>query len=424
MLEGGGLKAEGVGRTHVGRVRTHNEDCFAIDEALGLFVVSDGMGGHAGGEVASKTAVAAVLEHVRSCQADLAAIRGGREPREMLARIAEEAIGLAARRVYDLATSPEGQSGMGCTLTMLLLVDKGGAMAHVGDTRLYQLRNERVSQLSQDHTMLAELLRQGTSHADSLKHSPFAHVLSRAVGPHPAVQVETAVFDAIAGDRYVLCSDGFSHHLPAPETLAPIVAEGLDEGAREAAADRLVAMANDGGGEDNITVLVITVGGDAAQPGRALAVEARYEALRSMFMFEDLDHRMVARVLQVCRMDEHKPGDVVVELGQATDELFVVVAGRYELSDDAGAIGELGPSDFAGVTTLIKARVSRARLRAVEPSRLLCLSSAAFSKLVRRRPWLGIFLLERLGNKISGDLDRSYQQREGSAGMIRVRERF
>lgn len=419
------LQAHGLGRSDVGRVRTQNEDSFVVDDALGLYAVSDGMGGHAGGEVASRTAIEAVVAYVKAHHDELDAIEDATAIKKALADIAETAVSQAARLVYDLATSPKGQSGMGCTLTVMLLWEGHGAMAHVGDSRLYQLRGSRVSQLSHDHTMIAEMVRNGVLTAEAGEKSPFAHVLSRAVGTQPAVEVDTLMFEAVAGDRYVLCSDGLSNHLEDAEALAAEIGHDLDDAARDAAADALVAIANEGGGDDNITVVIVSVDGDVPEPERMTIVESRFDALRSMFMFEDLDRAMIARVMQMCRVDMHEEDDVVVEVGEDTQELLVVVGGRYELSDAEGVIGELGPGEYAGATTLIKARPSRARLRALEASRLLRLTGDAFTRLIRKRPWLGIYLLERLGNKLSNDLDRSYLQREGTTGeQVRIRERF
>lgn len=419
------LHTLGVGRTDVGRVRSQNEDCFLVDDALGLYVVSDGMGGHAGGEIASRTAVEAVAEYVRAHHGELAGLENERKLKNKLSAIAEAAVSDAAARVHALSTSTRGPSGMGCTLTVVLIHDEHGALAHVGDSRLYQLRGERITQLSHDHTMAAEMVRHGLLAEDEVEGSPFAHTLVRSVGTQPAVQVDTLKFDTVAGDRYLLCSDGFSNYLEDPEVLGDFVGPDLDDAALAEAADALVSMANEGGGRDNITVVLFAVAGDVPQPERMTVVESRFDALGGLFMFEGLDRAMMARVMEVCRVDMHEEGDVIVEVGEESNELMVVVEGRYELSDDDEVIGELTPGEYAGATTLIKPRPSRARLRALEHSRLLRLRGKAFSKLIRRRPWLGIYLLERLGNKLSSDVDRSYLQREGASGEeIRVRERF
>jgi serine/threonine protein phosphatase PrpC len=398
-----------------------------VDTSLGLFAVSDGMGGHAGGEVASKTAIEAVKEVVGRHRELIERITEGRtddvaESKRSLSRAAREAVNEATERVYNLAKSEDGPSGMGCTLTVLVVAGRFGVMAHVGDSRLYQLRGKRVTQLSQDHTLVHEMAREGLGDVASLKNSPFAHVLSRAVGPQPAVQVDTLVFEIVAGDRYLLCSDGFSNHLETESKLGKMVGEGLDDEALDAAAAELVEMANASGGDDNITVVLVTLDGEPSD--RAQLVESRYAALDRNFMFAGLDRAMAARVLEVCRVQRHDTGDIVVELGDETGELFIVVDGRYNLADEEGHIGQLGPGDYTGSTTLSKPRPSRARLQAAEPSRLLRMSGKAFAQLIRRRPWLGIYMLERLGNKLSADLERSYQQREGSEDTVRIRERF
>lgn len=418
------LKVCGVGRSDVGRVRQTNQDCFVVDERLGLFAVADGMGGHAGGEVASKTAIEAVVEVIRDRHELIARVASEDEHRDTLAEIVEEAVGAAATRVYELATSPEGQSGMGCTLTVLLIAGRFAAMGHVGDSRLYLVRGDEVSQLSRDHTVVGEMVRAGMLDEEALADSPFSHVLTRAVGTQASVQIDTLVLEAVSGDRFVLCSDGFSNYLDEPQEIRHVVAAGLDRQKLEEAVDDLVAVALAEGGEDNVTVLAVSVESESRDVERARAVHERFDALRSVFMFEDLDRAMIARVMSVCRVQRHDPGDVVVEIGELSAELFVVVSGRYELAGEDGVLGHLGPSEFAGATTLLGPRPSKARLRATEPSRLLRLSGTEFSRLIRRRPWLGIGLLERLGRRLSEDLDRSYEQREGRGDTVRIRERF
>lgn len=418
------LKVSGVARSDVGRVRQQNQDCFVVDERLGLFAVADGMGGHAGGEIASKTAIEAVIEVIRDRHEVIARVASGDEHRDTLAEVVDEAVAAAATRVYDLATSPKGQSGMGCTLTVLLITGRLAAMGHVGDSRLYLVRGDEVSQLSRDHTVVGEMVRGGMVDEEAVLKSPFSHVLTRAVGTQPRVQVDTLVLETVSGDRFVLCSDGFSNHLDEPDEIRHVVSAGLDREKLQEAVDDLVAVANAEGGEDNITVLLVSVESESHDLERAQAVRERYGALRSVFMFEDLDRSMISRVMSVCRVERHAAGDVVIELGELSGELFVVVSGRYELADEQGVLGHLGPSEFAGATTLLKPRPSRARLRATEPSRLLRLSGTEFSRLIRRRPWLGIGLLERIGRRLSEDLDRSYEQREGKGDTVRIRERF
>jgi serine/threonine protein phosphatase PrpC len=247
------MRVHGIGHTDTGKQRTQNEDSFLVDDDLGLYVVSDGMGGHAAGEIASALAVAAVEGVVRERSAALDAAREGGLAQEELASIARAAVQAAARQVYHRATSPEGDAGMGCTLTVLLVAGSGAAMAHVGDSRLFLSRDGKMSQLSMDHTLAQELVRAGAFKPEDVRAHPYAHVLSRSVGTQPAVQVDTLEFDVLPGDRLVLCTDGLSEYVEDPAWLAAQIRDR----SFDTLAEKLVSHANEAGGKDNITVLLV-----------------------------------------------------------------------------------------------------------------------------------------------------------------------
>ena len=400
-------QTRGLGRSDIGRKRQQNEDAFLVEDSLGLYVVSDGMGGHAAGEIAATMAIEAVEDVVRDHELLLEKVANRDEPRSRLVEVVEKAVVEASQRVFAAATAPDGPAGMGCTLTVLLVAGPAAVMAHVGDSRLYRVRNGEVSQLSMDHTVLNEMLRAGLLDDDEAERSPYKNVLSRAVGIHAAVRVDTLVLEALPGDRYLLCSDGFSNYLDDPDSLA----ERL-EGELAEIADALVASANEGGGRDNITVVVVDVSSDEEQTERITRVERNVDALGSVFLFEDADAPFLAHMLGACRSQRHKAGEVVVAEGAVCDSLFVVVKGSYELVVDDEVTGRFAAGSYTGVHFLLDPRPARATLRAAEPSRLLRLTSARFSQAIRERPWFGIALLEQLGRRLSRDLDSAIQAGE------------
>lgn len=344
---------------------------------------------------------------------------GEREP-GALSALAERAAQAACGQVYAMARSDEGKPGMGATLTLLLVAGGKAAIGHVGDSRLYLLRNGDVSQLSSDHTLASELARAGVITWEEVEDHPMSHILTRSIGTQAAVAVDTLVLDVLPGDRLLLCSDGYSKYVTDPETL-----RGALEGPTLATIpEELVAYANEAGGRDNITVVAVELAADQPQPRRSQSVIAQYDALRSVFLFEGLGMRILARVLSACTTEEHDAGDVAIEQGALAQELMVVAAGRYALERDGESVGELLPGSAIGGTTLYQPRAAGARVVAREPSRLLRLSAAELHKLIRTRPWLGIGLLERLGRRLSDDLERSHRQRAGSDEPVGATEHF
>lgn len=231
------------GATDTGRVRSTNEDAFLVDAELGLFAVADGMGGHAAGEVASHLALETLHAHVSAASE--------RPAEEVLA----EGIRAASTAIVEHARADRSKSQMGTTVTALLVRGDRATLGHVGDSRLYRVRWGEVDKLTQDHTAAAELVRAGAiSEADAPAH-PWAHILSRVVGREGPLDVEVATIALAPGDRFLLCSDGFSDSLSDPRWLAD-----LEPTAPDVAARLLVARAVELDGRDNATAVVVVVG--------------------------------------------------------------------------------------------------------------------------------------------------------------------
>ena len=239
---------EQAGRTDVGRQRTANEDSLVVQPPL--FAVADGMGGAKAGEVASAVAVQAV--------------EGARESGEPAEAQLAEIVRDANRRIYDLAVADESRRGMGTTLTLAKVHGDEVSLAHVGDSRAYRLRDGELSQLTRDHSLVAELERSGQITPEAAEHHPQRSIITRALGPEPDVEVDTYTLAGRDGDVFLICSDGLTSMISDDE-VGSIVrsASTLDE-----AADALVRAANQSGGKDNITVILFRLGeGDpAGQP--------------------------------------------------------------------------------------------------------------------------------------------------------------
>lgn len=402
----------GSGASDVGRLRDQNEDSFYLDDERRLYVVADGMGGHSGGEIASATAIATVSRVIGEQHDAIQALRKKKINTHALAAIARAAVETACAEVFAKAAAKPLLTGMGCTLTMLLVLDNKAVMAHVGDTRLYLAREHNVSQLSTDHTMANELANAGLIDRSEVADHQYASVLSRAIGTKPTVMVDTLVLDIIPGDRFLICSDGLHDYIEDESWLSPQLT-GDDA---ETVAEELVSYANSVGGRDNITALVIDVRADEPEieivDEMSVDVSHQFLALESVFLFEGLSMALLARVLNHCELDAYEPGHVVLSQGDPCSQLMVVVDGRFEVSRDGEADGILAAGEHVGATTLLGPRAARATLTALERSRLLIMRRKPFWALIRARPWLGVGLLERLGRRLSRDLDRSIEQRD------------
>lgn len=242
-------------RTDVGRVRGNNEDSFRVAFEIGLFVLSDGMGGQSSGEVASRLAVEAVVAycHEAALRPSLppvgAALEGTSEPGNRLA----SAIRFANSTVYHAAQEDPNLRGMGATLVAVMISEERASIAHAGDSRVYRLRNGELERLTQDHSLIEEQVRRGLMTRQEASNSTLQNVLIRAVGVEPEIEVEVSEELFAEGDVLLLCSDGLTKEL----SDAQIVSVLADAQYPEAAAEQLVDLANRAGGSDNITVIVL-----------------------------------------------------------------------------------------------------------------------------------------------------------------------
>jgi len=237
-----------AGRTDTGKKRRRNEDAYVI--APPLFAVADGMGGAQAGEVASKLAAAALED------TDPGRLTGP----ERVASLIQE----ANRRVHERSSVDPATSGMGTTMTVALVEDAGVVIGHVGDSRAYLVRGGRIEQLTEDHSLVNELLKSGKLSREEADAHPQRSVITRAVGTDPDVDVDSFTVDTREGDVFLICSDGLTDMVDDGDILD--VVEHSD-GNLDRVTKELVAAANRGGGEDNITVVTFGIGGDAVADG-------------------------------------------------------------------------------------------------------------------------------------------------------------
>jgi len=252
------MKVVHKGLSDVGRKREHNEDSFAVIPEDNLFLVADGMGGHAAGEVASRIAVNAIADFIASTRKD-AEITWPYEYDTNLSVASNRlktAIRLANQRILDTIAERRDLEGMGTTLVSVLLSDGKACVGHVGDSRSYLVRGAELTQLTGDHSWVNEQVKLGfLTKEDAVRH-PFRNVVTRALGSKEDVQVDLSEKPLQAKDTILLCSDGLNTMVDDKMILDLV---SRSNGDMENAARNLIAKANEGGGEDNVTVILIHI---------------------------------------------------------------------------------------------------------------------------------------------------------------------
>ena len=230
-----------VSRTHIGNVRASNQDALVIMPGrFGLFGVADGMGGHKAGDVASKMTSQTLQEKLSEQKPSADLLRQGIEE--------------ANRLIYLEQLENPDYSGMGTTVTVLWEDAERVLLGHVGDSRCYRLSGGVLEQLSQDHSMVAELVRDGLLTPEEAEHHPYRNIITRAVGTGDTVDVDIQDYPKKPGDRFLLCSDGLYEYFTKDEICRYLAAESMEE-----TADAMLALALDRGGKDNISLVIAEV---------------------------------------------------------------------------------------------------------------------------------------------------------------------
>ena len=375
-------------RTDPGKKRNHNEDAFVTQAESGVFVVADGVGGRACGEIASAMCVEAFREAEGKLKArvDAFAAAPGMETRNDVLTTIDQVLQQASRRIYENAET-EGCVGMTTTVVAIVLGPSVAFVAHVGDSRAYMVRDGELRQLTEDHSMVNELVRTGKMSYEEARASRHRHVITRAVGLYPTVQPSLATVDLLPGDRLLLCSDGLS------DVVAPdLIREEASATDLEGSVDVLLQAALDRGGPDNITLILLDPeGGD-----RVDEASVRANMLESLFLFEDMPY---AARLQVGRIvEEHyfAPGENLVEQGTPGTSMFVVLEGTVSVRVNGTELARLGAGEHFGELSLADSLPRSASVAAVSFGSAISISAEQLAEFCRQEPELGNALLWRL----------------------------
>lgn len=414
--------------TDVGRQRTHNEDNFLIDKKLRLFIVADGMGGHAAGEVASSITVHTVRDAVYSNRDLLEAFKqdDSKVQGVEILQVLEHALQSACSTVYQRAQREQDKRGMGTTASVLLIAGAQsrlrGFIAHVGDSRIYLARQSQCHQLTEDHSLMNELLRRGKIKKEEFENSPykqFKNAVTRAVGVYPSVEVDTFDFDILPGDQYLICSDGMYVYFEEEQ-----VPELLAKGDVSEVPKRLIDRANEGGGHDNITNVVIRVGkSEGAREEHAQELSLKIDVLKGMQMFRYLSYKELVRVMNITSSHDYEAGARIFEKGDPGESMYVVMRGKVAMKNGDAIIAELGKGQHFGEMSLVDRSVRSLTAIASERCTLIAIRRKDFYAIIKKEAPLAVKLLwsfvqvlaDRL-RKTTADLSGALQGSSAESG--------
>lgn len=406
--------------TDVGRIRDHNEDNFLVDKALNLFVVADGMGGHAAGEVASAIAVNTMRDEVVKNRDLIEAYREGSQiaSERDITSLMEHAVQKACAEIYENAQRNPEKRGMGTTLSSLLVIQNRGFIAHVGDSRIYLLRGGRVIQLTEDHSLVNELIKRGKLTADQAEDSPYKNAVTRAVGVYESVEVDTIDFDVLPGDQFLLASDGLTGYLKN-EDIAPVFDKAGSDVKQVPKA--FIDFANERGGKDNITNIVVRMH-DPTGVGEDLQKEVnlKIETIRNMPIFKYLTYKELVKIMNITKVVETEAGTQIIKDGEDGEELFIILSGTVRVHKGEKELVVLKDGDHFGEMALIDKAPRSADVTAESKTKLLKITRTKFFEVIRKESVLASKLLWSFLQVLSTRLRQSNEEISGAKEQDRV----
>jgi CRP-like cAMP-binding protein len=303
----------------------------------------------------------------------------------------EFAVNRASNKVHSEAAKDVKKRGMGTTLVTLLIVGNQAFIIYVGDSRIYLLRDGLLEQITEDHTVYNELIKRKKMPKEQVEQLAQKHAITRAVGVYEHVEPDTLVVDLLQGDRFLLCSDGLSGYF---EEELEALGKFLAQPDADAAVRQLIDWANEHGGKDNITSVIVTVG-DAADrdENRAKKLQLKRDILARMPLFRPLNDREILRVLQVTDVITYKPGEVVITEGEKGEELYIVLSGQLKVTRNGADVATLPQGAHVGEMALVRSQPRSATVTADGISELMVIRRQEFFEILRKEHQLAVKLL-------------------------------
>ena len=387
------MRIEGKGLTDQGLKRSKNEDFIHIDNERKLYIVCDGVGGAGNGMVASKMAAescASFIEQGTSAFDDF--YKTGNI--HHLETLVKDAMQHACSEVFYAAHKNSKFHGMASTMTSVLFVNYRAILGHVGDSRLYLVRNNQVYVVTEDHTLGREVRERQEMTEEDIKKNKLDHILNRSIGYFKSVEIDTLVFDILPGDELILCSDGLHNYLRTPVQLIPM----LEHEESNACLSEMVQFAINGGGNDNISVILIQTKLEESiymgfDSGRT-ALLNDFSILNKIYLFNDLTFIRTNRILNVCETVEYAKGEVIISKDSTVEGVYIVYNGELEYIDNDKNIRKINKGDFFGQNSLMMDYKAPYTIKSTKDCNLLFVSAASYRKLCRNHPKFGVKLLE------------------------------
>ncbi len=389
------MRGESWAQTDPGLIRARNEDTIWADDATGVYVVADGLGGHAAGDLASRISVDAIRGCAQDLRdlADAADAEGDEASRRAVFDRLQAVVEQANDAVFSRAREDEDLRGMMSTVSMVVLSRSAGYVAHVGDSRVYLVRDDHMDLVTVDHTLAEELIRAGRMTREELPSFRYKNVIARAIGEKATVQVDLLYVDLRPHDQLLLCSDGLSDFVVEAEILRTLRRHQQDP------ATALIQTANDHGGGDNISAVVVRLEEtqeDATTTMTAvvpLELAEKVSLLGDLFFCHHLTPGERMKVLRYIHEELVPAGTAIVQEGQQGDDFFLVVAGAANVSVNGVLVNQIHAGEHFGEIALVSGQRRSATVTTTEETRLFRMSRDGFYDLSQKDQAISVKML-------------------------------
>jgi serine/threonine protein phosphatase PrpC/CRP-like cAMP-binding protein len=375
--------------TDTGKKRDHNEDFYDYDEALGLFVVCDGMGGHAAGEVASELACKTVFDFLRKKEKVFSSLIDSHDQakKKRISALIEQAIVAANQAVYDLSMKDESKRGMGTTIVLCLVTKAGIFVGHVGDSRAYLIRKQKLIQMTEDHSLVNELIKSGAITKEKAKNHPQGNVITQAVGIQEVVRPDVLFHEVMDSDTIFICSDGLHDYLDDEIALKIREKSGIKLLSHE-----YIRFANAKGGKDNITCISLQWGDQLGPPAHPsdVTVAKKIETLKKINLFAGLNYKELSQLLEIIQVRTVESHTTMVKEGEVGEDMFIILKGRVDILYGRDKIAELGPGKFFGEMSLIDKTPRSATIITSSTCKFMRILRSDLFPLLKKEPRIGL----------------------------------
>lgn len=385
------MKHNSYGATDLGMRRASNEDYLHMErlsDEVAIYMVCDGIGGQASGEVASKLTAEVSSRVLRADLSVLEKYAGTPSFKNRLAAIQllELSLETACREIHDMSLRAPEHRGMGSTVVLLALMGNHAIITHAGDSRAYLIRDGHVYQLTDDHSMIAEQLRRGLISPDEAAKSHSGSVITRAIGDRAKVEPDSLHLELAAGDLFLLCTDGFSNYFSVPQ-----IKDMVREAELPDLPMHLIDQANAKGGRDNITCVCVRI--EELNARSLVDPVTKTRTLQKIPLFSRLSYRELLRVLSMAHEVAFSTGEIIIKEGTMGGGLFITLDGAVEVTKKDQVLAKLGQGSFFGEMGLIDNAPRSADIVAAAPSKMLVIERGDFYDLLRQNPVLSVRLL-------------------------------